>query len=626
MKIKKFMYALLAGAMLASCSDEPNNGPSNNADPQGSGYVSIAIGMPKGVSSRGANDQFSDGLAEEYKVNSLAILFFTGREETANFYRAYNVTPVGNTNVSQPADDQTTSIKKVTFPVDITATNESLWALAVVNHGEVMTVDDKGKVMIGGTEFTTEKTIADFMKLTTNANLTANTSGGNFFMTNTPYTTAPGMGNTVPTGFVHLLASVDKEKIMETEALAKDNPAAEIFVERAVAKIEVIADKDDIKTSYLPEIAEIEWTIDNTEPTSFIARNLVGSDATEAPEWLGYNTAITDPENSYPTSLYRFAGNTPFSAGKEMYRIYFGIDPRGNGISEGNTDLKVLKDDEITNTTFKTVGEGKPQYCYENTFDVAHQDYRNTTRALLKVTFKGGDFYTRGLDRTTKYTFDNAAATLAHFALENTDVVAAYTAHFNEAKTITITDLVFETTTNSKTAKNNWINLSFEVKDGLLLVNKIILLDGEDQTDANKVPFLENVDEAKVIEDINKQVTFNAYVGGVSYYAVRIKHFGDDLTPWHEPTNEAGDVIATPDTKASYGEGNQAEQNYLGRYGVLRNNWYQLNISEISKFGEAIISNLPLDGTPDDNVDPEKAIYSKVNILSWAKRSQDVEL
>lgn len=65
------------------------------------------------------------------------------------------------------------------------------------------------------------------------------------------------------------------------------------------------------------------------------------------------------------------------------------------------------------------------------------------------------------------------------------------------------------------------------------------------------------------------------YENGISYYPVRIKHFGDDLTPWKkteapEPTVSGG----------AYPTANQAA-NYLGRYGVLRNNWYNIDVTGI---------------------------------------------
>lgn len=107
--------------------------------------------------------------------------------------------------------------------------------------------------------------------------------------------------------------------------------------------------------------------------------------------------------------------------------------------------------------------------------------------------------------------------------------------------------------------------------------------------------------------DKTNGVGIKTYEKGESYYIARIKHFGDDLTPWKE-----GD-----DT---YGKNNLK---WLGRYGVLRNNWYDLTIEKISGPGYPDVPEVKPD-TPDD--EDTKYINVSVKILDWAKRSQSVDL
>ena len=64
-------------------------------------------------------------------------------------------------------------------------------------------------------------------------------------------------------------------------------------------------------------------------------------------------------------------------------------------------------------------------------------------------------------------------------------------------------------------------------------------------------------------------LTISYYKGGVAYYPVLIKHFGNTETPWTMPT---GGVLE------SY-PGTDAANNWLGRYGVLRNTWYTVNVT-----------------------------------------------
>ena len=57
---------------------------------------------------------------------------------------------------------------------------------------------------------------------------------------------------------------------------------------------------------------------------------------------------------------------------------------------------------------------------------------------------------------------------------------------------------------------------------------------------------------------------------------------------------------------------------------MLRNNWYEIEVTGIKGIGSATVPDVNDDPTPDDNV--EKYISVKINMLSWAKRKQSVTL
>ena len=111
------------------------------------------------------------------------------------------------------------------------------------------------------------------------------------------------------------------------------------------------------------------------------------------------------------------------------------------------------------------------------------------------------------------------------------------------------------------------------------------------------------------IASVNKDYNIAYYKGGVSYYGVRIRHFDDTQTPWS---------VDNPDT--SY-PGADSEQNYLGRYGVLRNNWYEVNVTGIRNIGSPVPDEVYGQDDPQ-----EKWISVRINVLAWAKRSQNVDL
>ena len=119
----------------------------------------------------------------------------------------------------------------------------------------------------------------------------------------------------------------------------------------------------------------------------------------------------------------------------------------------------------------------------------------------------------------------------------------------------------------------------------------------------------EVVDQLNTKLGVNKTngVGIKTYKNGESYYIARIKHFGDDLTPWN-----AGDV--------PYGTDNDK---YLGRYGVLRNNWYDLTINKISGPGYPDVPEVKPNTADDEDT---KYINVSVKILDWAKRSQSWDL
>ena len=101
--------------------------------------------------------------------------------------------------------------------------------------------------------------------------------------------------------------------------------------------------------------------------------------------------------------------------------------------------------------------------------------------------------------------------------------------------------------------------------------------------------------------------TIKFYKGGVMYYySTVIKHFGN------KPTEFNGDT-ANP----SY-----EEDKHLGRYGVVRNNWYELRINSVSGPGEPEIPTIP-----DEPVDKKHSyINAEINVLSWAKRTEDIDI
>jgi hypothetical protein len=118
-------------------------------------------------------------------------------------------------------------------------------------------------------------------------------------------------------------------------------------------------------------------------------------------------------------------------------------------------------------------------------------------------------------------------------------------------------------------------------------------------------------------------VLLSYYAGGISFYNARIKHFGDVETPW----SATGSYISGGGTTTAeiYGtDATAAANNFLGRYGVVRDNWYKLSIEKIGNIGtaEPVDPSIITPDTPDDEI--ENFISVHVHIVPWVLREQSV--
>lgn len=263
------------------------------------------------------------------------------------------------------------------------------------------------------------------------------------------------------------------------------------------------------------------------------------------------------------TDVNRFFGETA-----NPYRVYWAIDPNyANTIVQGTTDLNVIT--ELPEGQWNMMD--KDEYSAENT-TTAGQMYRaRLTSVLLKAKFTLKD----GTENDNLFMFGTSSAIYSEeqFLKFATDALKDGNA-LTAGQTLKINNTPAGAVVNDK-----------EGVKGLLKVS-----DGTDLTDAQA--------EA-ILTDCSNMIRF--YKGGVMfYYTTVIKHF-----------NNLVDDGTTYD-----------ENKHLGLYGVVRNNWYDIRINSVSGPGEPEIPEIP-----DEPVNKEHSfINAEINILSWAKRTQDVDL
>mgnify|MGYP002769789639 FL=1 len=598
MKKTLLFSVALAGLMLGSCSssDDLNGGGNNTGfNETGKGYINISLNLPtqsKNV-SRAANDVTADGDAKEYNVKDAALLLFAGANENdAVFQGAYNLDGLKKTDIDANVQIST-QLTKVQEISSISAPGK-IYAFVLVNKGANINVGIDHTITVNGTAFNGK--FSDFSQLKVDGAFAKD----NLMMTNVPVVTKPG---TAAFDDATVLADVTTS-IFKTEAEAKANPAADVFVERVASKVTLGMTGSGTSTETLSADGTAAknfkytlegWNLANVNKSSYLVRQYDNTWNNLTSDGLDFLTGAD--KSAFAANPYRFAGinliktNVSSNPAANKYRTYWGKDinytndaPFASDATVGDADL--------------TLGKDATTYCYENTFDVAHQKVYNTTTAIVKMKITpdpstGGTFYTINGGKDVVYSLANAKTKVGNqFLAENTEsfLKTTYFPSVTEAGKITVSDVDFSD--NAGKVTFNKLVLTFTPTAGGAATTY-------DVTDAAVLTALAN--NIKVVE----------YKGGYSYYNILIKHFGDELTPWNPSTKTSGISYPTPD-----------EANWLGRYGVLRNNWYDLDITGVSRLGAATPEELDVknDPTPDDNL--KSYISVKINVLSWAKRTQ----
>lgn len=586
MKKYKFFALAFAALTLGACSsdDVVDNGQGGIVPAGEPGYVSLAINLPTQPSTRA--EDFDDGTPEEYDVQNATLLLFAGASESAaKFASAYDL-PVTGFNTDGTTDqitEKATIVKEITVPT--TAAGENIYALVVLNDNNIITIGENNSATIGGESFT--GTLTDLTtKVVATVDDAADLTGQGFLMSNAPLYSAQG-GTVAPAGTVSTLAEIDKSKIYSTEAMASANPATTIYVERAVAKVTVNAtDNSNVGQNNIAAYTIDGWTLDVTNKKTYLVRNV----APQTSWWAYKAEGSTD---------YRFVGSLPVAEG--FYRTYWGQDPNYDAYVAA--DFNVAAGTTPADETLEAPGQTTPLYCLENTFNVENMNENQTTRVILKASLDvngaeegTGDFYI--LNGVTSQIYTNAGVIneikrQIQIWIENNKAT-----YFTGNVQITENDL----TVTLPTSTGGYVDITRVVLNSGVVADDAWAA-GQDLNSFNEALKTE-------VARLNENgLSIAYYKNGESYYPIKIRHFDDSQTPW--TANSDG---------ISYD--NSDESKYLGRYGALRNNWYDITVNGIRNIGYPEVPDVT--NKPDD---PENSYISvSINVLSWAKRTQSADL
>lgn len=564
----------LTALVLGSCSSEDviDNGGQPQWNDKGKGYINLAIQLPTQPSTR-ANDVFEDGTAAEYEVKNATLILFVNDEVNSAYNMDLNFSPDGNTK------DNITTTAKITQ--EINSVSGDIKALVVLNHNGLLSIAEGGVLNVNGATATGKSLsgLNDAVKTAIGTDYSWHDDG--LLMSNAIMADAQGgTGGTVdPTSanVVEPLVTIDGSKIFKTKAEADANPAATIYVERAEAKVTVKNGANGTVTDGSDLTYTIDgWALDNTNQTNKLVR-----DVTEFDTWKAFKaTRSTD---------YRFIGGTAIASG--LYRVYWGDDY--NYSTTGVGGLTTVGGEHATLPAVNPANGEFAAYCFENTTDLANMLEQNLTRVIVKATFNGGtEFYTVDGNRSEIWQVADVKKEVAARLLNDVTFNAWAKDNVDQGKALS-SDTDFDVTFSTEAA-------------GKRTVATIVLNEsGKGKLKAGAAEYPTNAATLA-----NDHITLEYYANGDAYYPVYIRHFDETQTPW-DATYETGNSIYA----------NKSDE-YLGRYGVLRNNWYEINVQSIKSLGDPNVTEV----TPEPVDKKESYISVEINVLSWAKRTQNVDL
>ena len=581
MKIKHLFGLAVIAAMTASCSsneDLGTAGPGTGTNEAGVGYAIFTINLPSVSGTRAADAggaEMNEGTEEEYAVKSATALIFQkyGSDEGSYKFVESVTLPIDGWK-DDPTDGITTTSKKLVAKLTNVDTKNDYSVLILLNNNKT---GGGAKVELP----TAGQSYNDWNSKILTPSVTDLAASGDFYMANAPL---KGSADSPAT-----LVSIDKNKIYASEAEANkttNDCAATVYVERGVAKMTVadpgtITVKDKAtSTDTQSKVTFSKWALDITNKKTFAVHNIDGLSSDFGAIWT------TD----------RFTGINN--------RVYWGKDPNydnedlkkndATGDDLRNKEFNFITATSEINKDFTNTTKTNPVYCLENTFNLKNMYQGQTTRVIFKAKYTpkddtgdladpaDGTFYTIGNMKTILNTDKLKAAV---DAVANPVLPTGYTIDYTNFKT-----------EGSHVIKAEYIkNASGTVLDSTALYGKKT--------------------GAEIVKDINdklglkagrpeEMVGINTYLKGATYYIARVKHFSS--LKW-----QSGE---------SYGDNNDK---YLGRYGMLRNNWYELTVGNV--YGPGYPGVPPVDpNQPDD--ENEKYLSVSVKILSWAKRSDTVDL
>lgn len=374
-----FGMAVMATA-LVGCSSNDNLAPDgkDNVGKTGEAYASFKINLPTttGTGTRGdeavkdGTPSFAEGTAAEYEVKNGTILIF---DNAGNFVTSAQL---GTMNPWTPVKkDGVTTAAITTVQLSGVSVGGDYQALVLLNNDVDATTS---KVTLP----TTGDTYAEWSKKTSKVNAEKYASTDGIFMANAPMYTGTTTEPTTLVPIANVCASRE-------EAQAK--AATTVYVERGLAKVTMqnftAGGYTVAEGTYKGDKVEIKnWQLDVTNKSTFPVHQIGGT---------GFAAIWSTP---------RFYDGV----NQSFKRVYWGVDPNYSGATLQNLEacknaFTMIGKNDIKGET----GNDHPQYCLENTFDLANMMQGQTTRVVFKAVYTPKGF--TGTEKTFYKVANNTA-------------------------------------------------------------------------------------------------------------------------------------------------------------------------------------------------------------------------
>lgn len=602
MKKNCFYWAALLAPFLVGCTNDEVKDDKGDPQPEKDTYTSVCIKLPTVSSETKAELGYDAGEKGEYKVSDLTLLFFRvpeGQEESGIAENEFVLSEV----VSTKAELSTGTVLPGTILPDNSADGDAGATTKTLSTGPIPISSNSVRVLALLNVGPTEGIAKELLKLGSPFSTINNAlpiPGGNlegllgtdhdcFLMTSAPVYSDPNM------------KTLTKCVTSSNEVTAGSNPTA-ISVERVVAKVSLKAgDKyvegdggtyyftvaDDLSHSG-DKITILGWTLGNTNTLAYPFRKVETNWSAIDPLW----------------------GNAICPSKTNPARIYWAVDPNYNRTvaeSQFSTPTSVKDDAGWTDAA---------EYCLENTCDYNWMYKSQVTRLIVKAKYiPDKTKVTTGGNNTmdddeTWWSFTTVAE---HYSAKNMYLKIIKWAHDNLNKDNNMPDAPTDgSAITTSEAGNTLTGVSGDNKWTITLES-----DGHLHYKLVKVSYFpteggaqKDLSGASLDAFHSSMGRIQKYDKGVCYYEIFVRHFTDE---------EGGYAPADGTPWVKEGEYAQAQ---LGRYGVVRNNWYTVTINSIKEPGEPTI---PID--PEEPVDTETAyINCSIEISAWAKRDHSIDL